>query len=88
MTRTTLLSFCLSALFVTPSFAQNAGSATEDAIAESVRREAFRIDLHRKLAEAQNAEKRGENFAAARLYEEALALIKKIGPVSSRSISK
>jgi hypothetical protein len=80
MTTTTLLSFCLSALFVTPSFAQNAGSATEDAIAESVRREAFRIDLHRKLAEAQNAEKRGENFAAARLYEEALALIKKIGP--------
>src|SRR4051812_28278110 len=80
MTRALLHSLCLSLFLVPPSFAQPVGSATEDAITESVRREAFRLELQRKLAEAQNAEKRGENFAAARLYEDSLALVKKIGP--------
>src|SRR5437763_1758023 len=79
MTRATLFSVCLSVLIVTPTLAQVPPGADE-AIAESVRREAWRIDLHRKLADAQAAEKRGENLAAARLYEEALTLVKKIGP--------
>jgi len=70
----------LSILLAIPSNAQVPASATEDAIAESVRREAWRIDLHRKLADGQAAEKRGENLTAARLYEEALTLVKKIGP--------
>jgi len=80
MTRAALLTLSVFALLTTPSFAQVAGNATDDAIAESVRREAFKLELQRKLADAQNAEKRGENLAAARLYEDALQLIKKIGP--------
>src|ERR1044071_3902339 len=80
MTRAALFSLSLSLLFADFSFAQNAGNAIDDAVAESVRREAFRIDLHRKLADAQAAEKRGENLNAARLYSEAIALVKKIGP--------
>src|SRR3954451_11258714 len=80
MTRAALSFLCLFAFIAAPSFAQNAGNATDDAIAESVRREAFRLELDRKLADAQNAEKRGENLAAARLYEDSLQLIKKIGP--------
>src|SRR5437762_10964545 len=46
---------------------------------ESVRREAFRVDLHRKLADAQAAQKKGNNFEAARLYTDCVGLIKKIG---------
>src|SRR5467141_2981910 len=80
MTRATLSSVGLSLLLAIPSIAQVPASATEDAIVESVRREAWRIDLHRKLADAQAAEKRGENLTAARFYEEALTLVKKIGP--------
>src|ERR1051325_8527591 len=80
MTRAALFSLSLSLLFADFSSAQNAGNAIDDAVAESVRREAFRIDLHRKLADAQAAEKRGDNLTAARLYSEAIALIKKIGP--------
>src|SRR5439155_10169737 len=70
----------LSVLIINPCLAQVPAGATDDAIAESVRREAWKIDLHRKLADAQAAEKRGENLAAARFYEEALTLVKKIGP--------
>ena len=51
----------------------------EDAITESVRRETFKIDLHRKLADAQATLKRGELHPAARLYDECLDLVKKIG---------
>src|SRR5437762_4817973 len=46
---------------------------------ESVRREAFRVDLHRKLADAQIAQKKGDNFEAAKLYTDCVGLIKKIG---------
>jgi len=54
MTRAALLTLCVFALLAPPSFAQNPGNATDDAIAESVRREAFRLELNRKLADAQN----------------------------------
>jgi len=80
MTRAALLWLSLSFLFAASSFPQNPVNAVDDAVAESVRREAFRIDLHRKLADAQAAEKRGDNLTASRLYSDAIALVKKIGP--------
>jgi len=78
MTRAALYSLVLSVSIVSSALAQNAPTATDEAIAESVRRDAYRIDLKRKLAEAQNDEKRGDNATAARLYEECLGLAKKI----------
>src|SRR3954471_21113522 len=80
MTRAALLWLSLSFLFTASSFSQNPVNAVDDAVAESVRREAFRIDLHRKIADGQAAEKRGEYGPAARLYSDAIALVKKIGP--------
>src|SRR4051794_25169921 len=58
--------------------AQNAAPPTDDAIRESVRREAAKIELRQRLAQAQAAQKRGEFSAAAKLYEDSLALIDKI----------
>ena len=62
MTRAILSLVGLSILLAISSNAQVPASATDDAIAESVRREAWRIDLHRKLADAQAAEKRGDQL--------------------------
>jgi len=80
MTRAALFALGLFLLTVNSLFSQNPANAVDDAVTESVRREAFRIDLHRKLSDAQAAEKRGENVVAARLYSESINLIKKIGP--------
>src|SRR5258706_7978175 len=81
MKRAALYSLCICTLLVRPSFAQNPPSTPEQAaVEESIRRQAYKIELERKLADAQIAEKRGEDDAAARLYDDSLALIKKIGP--------
>src|SRR5678815_5425318 len=47
---------------------------TQDAIRESLIRQTAKIDLRQKLADAQAAQRKGDNFLAARLYDEALAL--------------
>ena len=51
----------------------------QDAVAESLRREAAKIELRQKLVDAQAAQKRGDIHAAARLYSESLLLTKLIG---------
>src|SRR5262245_59029237 len=66
----------LSSLIVS---AQNTLSPTDDAVRESVRREAAKIELRQRLTEAQAAQRRGEFNAAAKLYEDCLNLIKHIG---------
>lgn len=53
--------------------------AAQDAITESLRREAAKIELRQKLADAQAAQQKGDIYAAARLYTESLALTKRIG---------
>lgn len=60
-------------------WAQAPAGAAQDAITESLRREAAKIELRQKLADAQAAQKKGDHYAAARLYDESLALIKRIG---------
>lgn len=80
MTKAAITSLCLIALCAPPASAQNQPNATESAVTEAVRREAHTIDLRRKLADAQVAQKKGDIFEAARLYQDCLALIKKIGP--------
>jgi type II secretory pathway component GspD/PulD (secretin)/tetratricopeptide (TPR) repeat protein len=57
---------------------QNTVAPTDDAVRESVRREAAKIALRERLAQAQAAHKRGELSAAAKLYEDCLALADKI----------
>jgi hypothetical protein len=51
----------------------------QDAVTESLRREAAKIELRQKLVDAQAAQKRGDIHAAARLYSESLLLTKRIG---------
>src|SRR4029077_2976372 len=61
-------------------FAQTPRTDVQEAIAEGVRREAYTVELHQKLAEAQAAQKKGNNFDAAKLYTDCVELIKRIGP--------
>jgi tetratricopeptide (TPR) repeat protein len=48
---------------------------------EGARRQAYRIELDRKLVEAKEAENKGAFFEAAKLYTDCLGLVKKIGTV-------
>ncbi len=54
-------------------------SDTDAAVAESVRREALKIDLRSRLSEAQAARQRGALAESARLYTDGLNLVRKIG---------
>src|SRR5688500_12021096 len=60
-----------------PSLAQN-NIPTDDAVRESIAREAAKIDLRKLLTEAQAAQRRGEFNAAAKLYEDCINLIRRI----------
>ena len=85
MTKATLSSLCFLFVFNLAAFAQAPAPApertpqVEDAVAEAVRREAWKVELRRKLIDADAARKKGDHVAAAKLYEDCLALIKKIG---------
>src|SRR5688572_25323632 len=67
-----ILSSCLV------SFAQNNLPPTDDAVRESIAREAAKIELRQRLTDAQAAQKRGEFNAAAKLYEDCVNLIRRI----------
>jgi len=62
-----------------PAWAQAPVTPAQDAVSESLRREAAKIELRQKLADAQAAQTKGDIYAAARLYDECMALIKRIG---------
>src|SRR5262245_15900079 len=51
----------------------------QTSIDEVVRREAYTVDLRKKLADAQTAQKKGDHFEAAKLYTDCVGLTKKIG---------
>jgi len=51
----------------------------QPAIEESIRREAWTVELQRKLADAQVAQKKGDNSEAAKLYTDCVTLLKNIG---------
>jgi type II secretory pathway component GspD/PulD (secretin)/tetratricopeptide (TPR) repeat protein len=61
------------------SFAQNSVTPTDDAVRESIRREAAKIELRQRLTQAQEAQRRGEFNAAAKLYEDCVTLIRHVG---------
>jgi general secretion pathway protein D len=60
-------------------WAQAPATPSQDAVTESLRREAAKRELRQKLADAQAAQTKGDIYAAARLYDECMALIKYIG---------
>jgi len=49
------------------------------AVDEGIRRDAWKVELQKKLADAQAAQKKGDNFEAARIYTDCVGLLKKIG---------
>src|ERR1043165_7187842 len=67
-----VLLFAAAVLAQTPADLQTS-------IDEVVRREAYKVDLNKKLADAQMAQKKGDNFEAAKLYTDCVGLVKKIG---------
>ncbi|HXG47341.1 MAG TPA: hypothetical protein VNO52_06935, partial [Methylomirabilota bacterium] len=79
MIRTTASSLCFLLLLSGGPLAWAQRTATDDAVAESARREAFKIDLGRKLAEADEALKKGDYGSAATLYDAAVELARKTG---------
>src|SRR6185436_13421721 len=72
-----LASVCLALILAGSLQAQK--TDVDFATEEGVRREALKIELDRKLGEAQAAEKKGAIFDAAALYTDCLDLTKKIG---------
>src|SRR5262249_27268172 len=79
MNNVALYSFCLiiACAAVRPLQAQTPENLAVD---EAARRQAWKIEMDRKLAEAQAAEKKGAFGESAQLYTECLVLNKKIGP--------
>ena len=75
-----LSSFCLALTlgFSGPLHAQQ--SDIDLATGEGARRQALKIELDRKLVDAQAAEKKGAFLEAAQLYTDCVELTKKIGP--------
>src|SRR5206468_255452 len=77
MIKAAIASVCLIAICASTAVAQT--PELQSAIDEGIRREAYKLELHKKLADAQAAQKKGNNFEAARLYTDCVGLIKKIG---------
>src|ERR1044071_7548444 len=79
MNNVALCSFCL---IIACAAARPLQAQTPEnlAIEEAARRQAWKIEMDRKLAEAQAAEKKGAFGDSAKLYTECLVLNKKIGP--------
>ncbi len=74
----TALALCLVLPLASALLAQSPADL-QSAIDEGIRRDAYTVDLHRKLADAKAAQKKGDNFEAASLYAACSELIQKIG---------
>src|SRR5437870_2184062 len=79
MKKAALSSLCLAVALSVPSQLQAQKSDIDVATEEAARRQAHKIELDRKLAEAQAAEKKGAFLESAQLYTDCLELVKKIG---------
>ena len=79
MIKATVTSLCLAFAVGFIASAQSQPAAVDTAITEGVRRDAFKIELGRKVADAEEAAKKGEYYTAAKLYEDGWALVGKIG---------
>ena len=80
MIRTNRLSLGLALLVASSASLFAQAPATDAAIKEAVQRQADTIELHQKLAAAQEAQHRGGLPVAAKLFEDSLKLVQSIGP--------
>ena len=71
--------FCSLFLFATAAALPAQPVATDDAVREAVRREANKIVLRQKLADAQSAQAKNDLPSATKLYEVCWTLIQSIG---------
>ena len=78
MIKATVASLGLVLTLASATLAQ-AAVDLQPAIDEGVRRDAYKVELHKKLADAQLAQKRGDNGESAKLYTDCMILTKKIG---------
>src|SRR5688572_23505672 len=79
MKKAALSSLCLAITLVFSGHAQAQKSDVDLATEEGARRQAHKIELDRKLVDAQAAEKKGAFLESAQLYTDCLELVKKIG---------
>lgn len=78
MKKVALSSLCLLLLLAGPASIHAQKSDIDLATEEGARRQALKIELDRKLADAQAAERKGAFLEAAQLYTDCLELSKKI----------
>lgn len=81
MIKTSSLRLCFALLAASALAAPAQPAATDTAINEAVYRQANTIILRQKLVEAQSAVERKDLAGAAKLYEDAYALVEQIGPI-------
>src|SRR5213594_2603132 len=74
-----LSSLCLALALSVPGQLPAPKSNIDFATEEGARRQAHKIELDRKLTEAQEAEKKGAFLESAQIYTDCLELVKKIG---------
>jgi tetratricopeptide (TPR) repeat protein len=79
MKKVALASVCFAVILTCSNPAQAQKSNIELATEEGARRQARKIELDRKLADANAAEKKGAFVEAAQLYTDCLNLVKQIG---------
>src|SRR5262245_2755596 len=80
MKNVALTSLCLSLLLSLPAkLSAQQENDLKYATEEGARRQAFKLELDRKLADAQAAEKKGAFIESAQLYTDCIDLEKKIG---------
>ena len=78
MKKVALASLCLALVLVCPGSIHAQKSDIDLATEEGARRQALKIELVRKLADAQAAEKKGAFLESAQVYTDCLDLVKKI----------
>src|SRR5512134_3523181 len=79
MMKAATLPLALSLFLGTASFGHAQAPAQETAVNEAVVRQANRIALRQKLADALNAQARHDLAVAAKLYDDSWELVQKIG---------
>jgi type II secretory pathway component GspD/PulD (secretin)/tetratricopeptide (TPR) repeat protein len=79
MTKAAILTLASSVFLATAPVAWSQAPAEDTAVNEAVYRQANRITLRQKLAEAKAAQERHALPSAAKLYDEAWELVQKIG---------
>ena len=82
MTKAVSLSLGFAFLLAATATLPAQTSPTDAAVNEAVLRQANTIILRQKLLDAKNVQLRGDMPGAAKLYEEAYALVEQIGPSS------